>query len=58
LNIADTLIDDEGLRHLEGIASLKKLIVTGSKVTQTGLDRLKKALPELEIVTTERHVRL
>jgi hypothetical protein len=50
LNLSNTTITDSGLVHLDGIKSLKKLDLSGTKVTQAGIEKLKRALPECEIV--------
>ncbi len=43
-------ITDAGLRELHGLSKLQRIYLTGAKnVTQTGLDDLKKAVPELTI---------
>jgi hypothetical protein len=38
-------VGDAGLVHLEGLKSLKTVDLTGTKVTQEGMDKLKKAVP-------------
>ncbi|MEM9942160.1 MAG: hypothetical protein AAF939_11285 [Planctomycetota bacterium] len=50
LNLYDTQVTDQGIQQLEKLPSLKKLYVWKSKVTPVGMDQLKKAKPDLEIV--------
>ena len=46
--IGSAQVTDEGLRHLFGAKSLKKITVSGLKqVTDAGIEELKKARPEL-----------
>jgi len=35
--------------HLKGISSLEFLDLQGTKVTQAGIEKLKKAFPEIDI---------
>ncbi|MEW5979303.1 MAG: hypothetical protein AB1898_26210 [Acidobacteriota bacterium] len=51
LNLYGTEITDQGLSHLTGLTQLKRLYVWQTKVTNAGVEQLKKALPNLEIVT-------
>lgn len=51
LNLYGTGITDQGLEHLMGLKSLKNLYVWQTKVTEAGVQKLKKALPNLEIIT-------
>ena len=48
LMIQNTLIDDEGLKHLAA-SKLISLNVRGTKVTETGVKQLAAALPQCRI---------
>ncbi len=50
LNVYGTAVTDDGIQQLSGLANLKKLYVWQTKVTKAGADKLKAALPKLEIV--------
>ena len=50
LNLYGTSITDAGLAHLEGMKKLKNLYLWQTKVTDAGVAKLKKALPQLDIV--------
>lgn len=50
LNLYGTDITDAGLVYLEGMKKLKDLYVWQTKVTDAGVAKLKKALPQVEIV--------
>ena len=41
---------DAGLAQLEGLKKLKSLYVWQTKVTDAGVEKLKKALPQLQII--------
>ena len=51
LNLYGTEITDRGLEELAGLSNLKNLYLWQTKVTEAGVNKLKKALPKLEIVT-------
>lgn len=51
LNLYGTAVSDAGLEHLAGLRYLRNLYVWQSKVTEEGAAKLKKALPELSILT-------
>jgi len=51
LNLYGTEITDRGLEDLAGLSKLKSLYLWQTKVTKDGVGKLKKALPNLEIVT-------
>ena len=51
LNLYGTEITDRGLDELAGLSKLKSLYLWQTKVTEAGVSKLKKALPNLEIVT-------
>ena len=51
LNLYGTEITDRGLDELAGLSKLKSLYLWQTKVTEAGVGKLKKALPNLEIVT-------
>jgi hypothetical protein len=50
LNLYGTAITDAGLAHLEGMKKLKDIYLWQTKVTDAGVAKLKKALPQVEIV--------
>jgi mono/diheme cytochrome c family protein len=50
LNVYNTAVTDEGLNQLAGLTNLKSLYVWQTKVTKAGADKLKAALPKVEIV--------
>ena len=50
LNLYGTAITDAGLVNLEGMKKLKNLYLWQTKVTDAGVARMKKALPQVEIV--------
>src|SRR5438128_2654630 len=50
LNLYGTPITDAGLVQLEGMKKLRSLYLWQTKVTDAGVARLKKALPQVEIV--------
>lgn len=50
LNLYGTNITDAGLVNLEGMKKLKHLYLWQTKVTDTGVARLKKSLPQVEVV--------
>ncbi len=49
LNLYGTNVSDEGLKHLTGLSQLKKLYLWNSRATSKGGDRLKRALPKVEV---------
>jgi hypothetical protein len=50
LYLEDTVISDQGLRNLETLSSLRLLSVRNTAVTAAGVERLKQALPRLELL--------
>jgi mono/diheme cytochrome c family protein len=50
LNLYGTNITDAGLEHLNPLIKLKDLYLWQTKVTEAGVSKLKKALPQVEIV--------
>jgi hypothetical protein len=50
LNLAGTAIDDAGLVHLHELKSLHQLNVTGTRVTAAGIEKLKAALPAVDVI--------
>ncbi len=57
LNVANTSITDDGLRHLETMKSLERLNVTNTGVTRAGIDRLRKSLPSVVVVSHDDDTR-
>jgi len=49
-----TQVTDEGLKHLVGLTNLRWLELGETKVTQQGIEDLKKALPRCTIFQTRR----
>ena len=49
LNLHGTEITDEGLRHLPGLANLRTLTLTETRVTPEDVEELRKALPDCHI---------
>ena len=41
-NLRDTMITDEGLKHLAGLTSLEELDISGTRVTEKGIEALRK----------------
>ncbi len=50
LTFSGTDVSDAGLRHLEGMSKLRALTVDGTKVTANGVAKLKKKLPDCDIL--------
>jgi Leucine-rich repeat (LRR) protein len=50
LNLYGTEITDAGLPNLEGLKKLKSLYLWQTKVTDAGVEKLKKALPQTQII--------
>ncbi|MEP6756850.1 MAG: c-type cytochrome [Chthonomonadales bacterium] len=50
LNLYGTAVTDDGIQELASLPKLQKLYVWQTKVTKAGADKLKVALPKLEIV--------
>jgi hypothetical protein len=50
LDLRSTSVTDSGLVHLAGMTQLRKLDLRGTKVTAAGVARLRKALPEADII--------
>jgi hypothetical protein len=51
LNLYATKVSDKGLAHLTGLKKLKRIYLWQSKVTKEGADKLRKALPDLNLNT-------
>ena len=49
LNLYGTEVTDAGLAHLEGLKKLKNLYLWQTKVTDAGVDKLKKAVPGVDV---------
>ena len=49
LNLYATSITDEGLQHLTGLPRLRALYLWQTEVTSTGAERLRAALPDLDV---------
>lgn len=50
LNLYNTGVSDAGLAHLTGLTELKSLYLWQTKVTEAGVEKLKQALPKVQIV--------
>jgi hypothetical protein len=46
----DTLVTDAGLASLEGLRELRMLFLTGTRVTDAGVERLRRASPVVRVV--------
>jgi len=53
LGLPDSQVTDAGLMHLKGLTRLEYLNLHGTQVTAQGIRRLRKALPNCEIVWEE-----
>ncbi len=51
LNLIGAKISDKGLRHISQLKKLLHLQLTNSTVTVTGVERLRKSLPNCEIIS-------
>ena len=51
LNLYGTAVTDQGLANLAGLSKLTNLYVWQTKVTEAGIDKLKKSLPGLNVIT-------
>lgn len=50
LDLSHTEVTDEGLAHLGSLRKLGQLHLSGSRVTDEGVDRLRQALPQLQLL--------
>src|SRR5262245_11534795 len=50
LNLYGTAVGDAGLAHLEGLKKLKSLYLWETKVTDAGVAKLKRALPQVQVI--------
>jgi formylglycine-generating enzyme required for sulfatase activity len=50
LNIEHTAITDAGLVHLIGLKNLQRVVLTGAKVTAEGVERLRAAMPQCQVL--------
>jgi hypothetical protein len=53
LDLTYTNVTDAGLKDLEGLKGLRELHCVGAAVTEAGVERLRKALPEAKITAGE-----
>ena len=53
LDLGYTAMDDTGLAHLTPLKGLRKLGLRGTKVTPAGAERLRKDLPNTEVLVGE-----
>ena len=51
LNLYGTAVTDQGLANLAGLSKLTNLYVWQTKVTAAGIDKLKKSLPGVNVIT-------
>lgn len=49
LNLCNTQISDDGLKHLSGLKNCESLWLRYAQVTEEGVKELQKALPDCEI---------
>ena len=52
LNLSETQVTDAGPVNLQGLTRLESLNLSHTKVTRRGIERLKAALPQLQIAST------
>lgn len=50
LDLSHTEITDQGLSHLERLPSLRRLELSGSRVTDAGVEKLRAAIPGLQLL--------
>jgi Leucine rich repeat len=50
LDLSHTEVTDEGLAHLGSLPKLRRLHLSGSRATDQGVDRLRQALPNLQLL--------
>ncbi|MFN9914279.1 MAG: hypothetical protein ACK53L_16945 [Pirellulaceae bacterium] len=50
LNLAGTQIDDEGIVQLAALPALTSVSIANSGVSYEGIDKLKEAKPDLEVI--------
>ena len=51
LNLYGTAVTDQGLENLAGLSNLKNLYLWQTKATEAGINKLKKSLPNANVVT-------
>ena len=51
LHLGRTPVTDAGIENLFGLNKLKRLEVTNTKVTGQGAEKLRKALPDCEVLS-------
>src|SRR5262249_25386999 len=49
LDLAGTRISDAGLVHLERLKSLRRLLIRSTRVRKAGVERLRRASPNLDV---------
>ena len=54
LDVSGTDVTDAGLEHLQGLVRLKQLDLSRTKVTAEGVKRLRRRLPNCEILWEPR----
>jgi hypothetical protein len=54
LNLGGTQVTDAGIVQLKELTSLKTLRILDTQVTDAGVEDLKKALPQCDIISSER----
>jgi hypothetical protein len=52
LDLSNTAVTDNGIRHLHGLQNLKKIGIMKTAVTDEGMEELKSAVPSLTMPTT------
>lgn len=50
LDLSHTEVTDAGLLHLQTLSTLRWLVLSGSRVTDEGVDRLREAIPNLQLL--------
>jgi hypothetical protein len=46
-------VTDAGLEHLHGLSNLRRLDLWRTKATASGVEKLKQAIPGLEVLTED-----
>jgi hypothetical protein len=49
LDLKRTMVSDDGLKHLEALKELQMLRVDSNRITDAGIEKLRKALPGVTI---------
>jgi len=50
LDLSHTAVSNDGLLHLQSLPKLRRLELSGSRVTDEGVDRIREAIPNLQLL--------